>query len=183
MKRCSKCKTERPLELFAIYSGKPHCWCKLCQRASSKAYYQKNPGRQVEEARRYREKNRELVNAKNRKWREAHREHLREYNRRRYERLKTQFSEWGRAHNLSRYGLTVEQYEQMYRDQNGTCAICHGVNTNGRRLHVDHDHATGKVRALLCHNCNFVIGYAKENPDILLASIGYLDIHNAKESK
>lgn len=50
-------------------------------------------------------------------------------------------------------GLSVEDYDRMLAAQNGHCALCPAVPKT-RRLDVDHDHATGEVRALLCHRCN-----------------------------
>jgi hypothetical protein len=53
----------------------------------------------------------------------------------------------------SRTGLSVEEYDAMLKAQGGGCAIC-GNPPKTRRLDVDHDHKTGKVRGLLCHRCN-----------------------------
>lgn len=50
-------------------------------------------------------------------------------------------------------GVTDEEYARMLAAQGGGCAIC-GAKPKTRRLHVDHDHASGKVRGLLCHRCN-----------------------------
>jgi hypothetical protein len=50
-------------------------------------------------------------------------------------------------------GVTVEQYDAMLAAQGGGCAIC-GTKPKTRRLDVDHDHKTGRVRGLLCHRCN-----------------------------
>jgi hypothetical protein len=50
-------------------------------------------------------------------------------------------------------GVDDDEYERMLEAQGGGCAIC-GAKPKTRRLHVDHDHATGKVRGLLCHRCN-----------------------------
>ena len=65
----------------------------------------------------------------------------------------------------------------MTADQNGLCAIC-GREPNGKgghaRLHVDHCHASSKVRGLLCGNCNTMIGLAAEDPQVLLAAVEYL---------
>ncbi|MGQ5576747.1 endonuclease VII domain-containing protein [Streptomyces sp. ECR3.8] len=64
-----------------------------------------------------------------------------------------------RARHLKlRYGITIEQYEQMLASQRGGCAIC-GSFPGGKRLAVDHCHVTGRVRALLCPQCNRSIGY------------------------
>lgn len=75
------------------------------------------------------------------------------------------------------YGITLETYNIMLEAQNGVCAICGGVNKNGKPLFVDHCHETGYVRQLLCHHCNSGLGMFKDNPELLnLASI-YLMRH------
>lgn len=77
------------------------------------------------------------------------------------------------------YGLTVDQWEAMVVAQGGKCAIC-GHTPNGdrgkkdSRLHVDHCHTTGKVRGLLCHQCNLLLGFAAEDPETLRNAADYL---------
>ena len=75
------------------------------------------------------------------------------------------------------FGITLEQYDEMLENQNGVCAICGGINFDGRRLAVDHNHKTGKIRDLLCMNCNHFIGQAKENIIVLQSAINYLKRH------
>jgi hypothetical protein len=75
---------------------------------------------------------------------------------------------------MDKYGITVGQYNSMLASQGGVCAICGGVNSNGRRLHVDHNHATGKIRGLLCHGCNASIGLLKEDPVRASKMVEYL---------
>lgn len=71
------------------------------------------------------------------------------------------------------YGITIEEYTQMFTEQNGVCAICFTAETskhqNGKvkGLSVDHNHKTGQVRQLLCNNCNISIGLMRDN--VLLA--------------
>ena len=81
----------------------------------------------------------------------------------------------------SKYGLTLEQFHQMIQDQKGLCYICNEeltLNDMGAKCAcVDHDHYTGKVRKILCRNCNTALGHVKENTDILYAMIRYLDEH------
>jgi hypothetical protein len=74
------------------------------------------------------------------------------------------------------YGMTDEQFAAMLDKQGGACAICHATEWNGRHPvpHVDHDHATGKVRGILCHSCNLGLGKFKDDPDLLRAAIAYL---------
>ena len=71
----------------------------------------------------------------------------------------------------SRYGMSLEEYNQMVSDQDGGCKIC---GTKESKLYVDHDHDTGKVRGLLCHCCNAGIGLLKDSPDIMQKAIQYV---------
>lgn len=72
----------------------------------------------------------------------------------------------------SKYGLTEEQYETKKKLQGQRCAICNQV----KNLCVDHNHKTGRIRGLLCHNCNTALGFLKENTDYLFNAIRYLQI-------
>lgn len=90
-------------------------------------------------------------------------------------------SEVGKAHRkreiVKRHGLTLEQYDEMSKQQNGVCAICGGVNPSGNRLHVDHNHKTGKVRKLLCTRCNILVGYLEKDNEIARKAKKYLKAH------
>ena len=71
------------------------------------------------------------------------------------------------------YGITLEQYKQLMSEQHGQCAIC--SRTSGKRkLAVDHDHKSNKVRGLLCHTCNSALGLFYENVSFLQNAISYL---------
>lgn len=72
------------------------------------------------------------------------------------------------------YGVTRERYEQMLAEQGGVCAICGLPERNGKRLSVDHDHKTSKVRSLLCNSCNLLVGSAKENDATLENAAAYI---------
>lgn len=78
--------------------------------------------------------------------------------------------------NLRRYGLTLEQYESMLESQGGVCKIC-GRPELFRMLSVDHNHNTGKVRGLLCTNCNFKLSVV-EDSDFLQKAQRYLITYN-----
>jgi Recombination endonuclease VII len=78
-------------------------------------------------------------------------------------------------HLKSNYGLTLDEYNKMLSDQNGVCFICKLVNSNGRSLSVDHCHTSGRVRKLLCSNCNFAVGHINEDPEIAKALCSYID--------
>lgn len=76
---------------------------------------------------------------------------------------------------LYNYGITREDYNNIFDKQKGCCAIC-GVHQSelNRPLCVDHNHETNIVRGLLCKKCNLVLGFAYDNISILEKSITYL---------
>lgn len=80
---------------------------------------------------------------------------------------------------LRQYGLTPTDFDAMLETQGGRCAICRGDDHNGRNWCVDHDHATGAVRGLLCTDCNIGLGKFKDDPAILRAAIEYLEARSA----
>jgi len=77
----------------------------------------------------------------------------------------------------SQYGLSRDQYELMIKNQNNRCIICGNPFTTPKHTHIDHDHKTGSVRGVLCSNCNTGIGFFRENIDIMISAIKYLDLH------
>lgn len=90
-----------------------------------------------------------------------------------------------RRHTLrTRYGMTLEQFEEMWHSQGGKCAnpgcdFTALLDMADRRqaLEVDHDHATGKVRALLCPPCNRALGHVNDDPSKLTGLIAYIAAH------
>lgn len=74
-------------------------------------------------------------------------------------------------------GMSLAEYDALVEKQDGACAICRRVPpTDGRRqLHVDHDHQTGVVRALLCLGCNRGLGGFRDNPDLIAKAISYIE--------
>lgn len=77
------------------------------------------------------------------------------------------------------YGITLKQYEDLRQAQSGLCAICGGegfvmASHHKMKLVVDHCHASGRVRGLLCHNCNRALGLLKDSNEVLLRAITYL---------
>jgi hypothetical protein len=72
-----------------------------------------------------------------------------------------------------RYGLTDADYLALI-DEQDRCPICGVEFDQNVKPHIDHDHATGKVRGLLCNNCNTGLGMFKDNSEFLLKAIEYL---------
>ena len=78
------------------------------------------------------------------------------------------------THYLRKFGMTISDYLARFAQQNGLCAICRRPSPPGRPLFVDHDHRTGRVRGLVCHRCNIVLGTAGDAPDVLHNAAEYL---------
>lgn len=89
-------------------------------------------------------------------------------------------------YNLMKYGMTIADYEAKLAAQDGVCMLCHRPAPGGikaaSRLHVDHDHVTGRNRDLLCMNCNRGLGYFKEDPALMRAAAEYIERHRASLS-
>jgi hypothetical protein len=79
-----------------------------------------------------------------------------------------------RTYHLSRrYGISADEAELMLRAQGGLCAICRAAPA----AHVDHDHESGRVRELLCFNCNGGLGQFRDDPAVLRAAAEYVERH------
>lgn len=104
-----------------------------------------------------------------REWVKKNPNYQKEWNKQNYHKKTNKRLKW-------MYGITLEQYNQLFAAQNGCCKICSTHQGQLRRtLCVDHDHKTGKIRGLLCDLCNRGLGYLKDNTVILLEAIKYLN--------
>lgn len=81
--------------------------------------------------------------------------------------------EW-KCYLKRKYGLSLEQWKELLALSEGRCAIC---GTKPRRLCLDHNHRTGKVRGILCDECNRGIGLLKDDSDIVFEAAKYLKKH------
>jgi hypothetical protein len=110
-------------------------------------------------------------------WRADNPEKSKVYERRRKREYteKRKKGNW-KSHLRRKYGITQAEYDRMYREQGGVCAICGQSQKTSisKNLFVDHDHKTGRVRALLCTNCNTAIGLMSDDPAIAYNATQYL---------
>jgi hypothetical protein len=120
----------------------------------------KNPEDAKENKKKYREANKEKLNA-------AQRERAK--NNRKTEGWKQN------KHLKARYGITLEERNKMLEEQGGVCAIC---DEPMKKICVDHNHTTGKIRELLCGACNTAFGFFKEDPRLLEKAAMYARFHN-----
>ncbi|KKN76165.1 hypothetical protein LCGC14_0373600 [marine sediment metagenome] len=147
MRRCSKCKTEKPESGFYADKWQASGFRSSCKECDSN-YRSSLVTRQNRTAytRKYYKKNAARLKAAQRAW-----------------RLKREF------------GITVDDWDQMLNDQNGECKICQAKHENDPRgLFVDHCHETGVVRGLLCFQCNTGIGHLQHSIIILESAKKYL---------
>lgn len=132
----------------------------------------------------YREKNKEKLRLNAIKYRKENKAEIKNKRQNKLAYLKENFPEvlkikYKRNSLKKRYGITFEQYSEMFKKQEGKCAICktHEKELN-KILFVDHDHKTNKARELLCHKCNVALSYF-ENYDSK-PFIEYLKKHKEK---
>jgi Recombination endonuclease VII len=125
-------------------------------------WYQANKESEIERSKAYREANKEALKVARK-----------ERQQRDPEKLRAQ----QRKNDLKKkYNISPEDYDKMFEDQQGHCAIC--LTTSAKALHVDHNHETGKIRALLCSHCNVGLGHFKESLNLLDRAKEYLCKHN-----
>lgn len=74
----------------------------------------------------------------------------------------------------ARYDITPDGYLKLLESQSGTCALCQWKPDRHQRLHVDHDHQTGRVRGLLCRGCNLGLGHFKDDAARLARAAAYI---------
>ena len=159
MKKCSRCNKDKSSADYGNdkrnLDGKKSD-CKECEAAKSREWRKANP-----------EKTIELGRKSAKKWLESHPNEAKVNDKRQ---------------KLKQYNLTLEQFNALYEAQAGLCAICglpekqlHYRSHQVRLLSVDHNHATGKVRQLLCSRCNTTLGLIGEDTELLKEMISYIE--------
>lgn len=113
----------------------------------------------LEYERRYRERNKDRVRRMGREW------------------AKTERGKRTTRNNFlkQRYGITIEDYEELLKHQGHVCKLCgRSAGQEGRALAVDHCHETGRVRGLLCTGCNTTLGRIEKCPHLFRRMLNYL---------
>jgi hypothetical protein len=142
-------------------------------KAKNNARRRANPEKYKAAAKAWREAHPEYAKEYMRKWRAENREHLREYARANVGKYASRRATYARKYQLKyQYNLTPEELRDMEVGQAGRCLIC--LRVPPRSLVVDHDHATGKIRGLLCNPCNRLLGIARDDIKVLASAQRYL---------
>jgi len=177
--KCKKCVNDRSEQRVCNIHGiihqeirKANGRCKLCHRES---------------ANKKRNENREWFNEKQKIKRESNPEQTSIYYKQQYIKKRELLGQkYNDARRAERFKITLDYYYNMILSQENKCDICGQNETRKKRksdeievLCVDHDHATGKVRSLLCHSCNLGLGAFKDDQVRLQSAITYLKKHEA----
>ena len=124
----------------------------------------------------YREKYKEKLIKYDREYKKNNKEEIKNNRKKYHVKNSLKISQQVRAVKLKRrYGITKEQYNLILAGQDFKCAICGKEYNWNKKLDVDHDHNTGKIRGLLCGNCNRGLGLFKDNKLIIKNAINYLN--------
>lgn len=147
------------------------------QREYTRRWRAANPEAVHAQSKRYREVNRERIRERARLARLANPERARAHEKRYHDANKEKMRAIARKAQLAQYGITREDYEAMSNAQDHACKICgaEACMERSRVLCVDHDHATGAVRGLLCDRCNRALGGFRDSPALLAKATHYLN--------
>ena len=171
MKTCPGCSRRLSLSSFGSASWSKDGFntrCRECCRLHQALWRKNNPDKARAYWRKHYAEHSELAIARTRQWRERNREKYL----------------YGKSNCRLRkaYGITRAEYLALVARQNGLCAVCGNPPRRGSKkdmLHVDHDHATGRMRGLLCDLCNRGIGMLRDDFRIVSAAAKYLKAHGS----
>jgi hypothetical protein len=156
-KICTKCQQVKPRSEFPLHKGKERSRCKPCHSQDAMEWARSNG---------------EKRRAYHRQWIAANRDKVRAYAKKHYgkrspEVIQKKNEYRKRSHLARKYGMTQSDWDAMFAAQGGVCALCKVPGRVGKhgKLAVDHCHATGRVRGLLCTPCNISIGILGETPE------------------
>lgn len=186
-KHCERCNRIKPVNSFLkrkatldgyqqmcreCFTGAPDGFlkCKRCRQTKPEDQFYRRKGVLTGRSR----KCTECTKVLSAEWLSKNREHCRARDREYYHNNKAMFRE---SLLRSKYGIGIAEYEQMLEQQSGVCAICEQPQSDPRyeALAVDHCHATGRIRGLLCNLCNKSLGGFKDSPERLRRAAEYLE--------
>ena len=149
-KVCSKCKIKKDTSEFPKAKNRKDGFYNFCRKCNAQLYAQRNAD------------NPGKFKAISKEYRRTHPDSMRKSDLKR------------------NYGMTIENYNQMFVNQNGACLICGKSSLTSKHLNIDHNHQTGKVRGLLCQFCNTGLGNFKDDKSLLMRAFKYLNNYDRK---
>lgn len=156
---------------------------KAKQAERSKRWYEKNKELTRQRAHDWYHSNKEQALETRATWQQANRDKHRASNKKYYKNNTKTLLKKSKEKSLKyNYGITLEERNKMLEDQGFKCAICSSSDPGFKDWYVDHCHRTENVRGLLCHHCNCMLGFARDNPATLLGAVEYLRKHSNGDS-
>jgi hypothetical protein len=132
--------------------------CKTCNLAARRTRYLEDPRKHIDRVRRWQRANPDRYRAK-----------LQDYATSGKKKVSDR-----KSHLKRKYGLTLDEFDELLASQGGVCPICGRPDPDN----VDHDHVTGRVRGILCWDCNIALGKFADDIDRFVAAAAYLDQHD-----
>ena len=162
--KCRVCGVELTDENWYLCNKKKHVYiCRSCAKQQGKQYYKTHKKKKRQYGKQYRETHKEEIKQRNKRYLKTHGEEIRKR-----DKLRSR---------IKKYGITIKQELEMLEKQENKCAICGKKLSNLTEANIDHDHSTGKVRGLLCNNCNTAIGMLRETPELFDKAKEYILKH------
>jgi len=174
-KYCSACKQIKPVDCFYRRRDRPcghSAKCKTCRNAYHASYIKTPKGQ------------RSIKESSRKYWLKYGKQYSQDPVKKaamnaaalRHSRSEKGIRARRNRHLRAKYGITLAEYEQLFKSQNQACAIC-GYQGTTRKFHLDHNHRTGNVRGILCNPCNGAIGLMQDDTKRLQQAIEYLMSH------
>jgi len=182
---CNKCGIEYPITMFGMTGKWIRRQCRYCMNIVSIRSKSKHPEAAKLCVKRWKDNNAEHISNYGKEYYASNLDNIKEYKREYYSNVdnrksrKLYSNKWYLDNKdnyiLKTHGLSPDEHDRLFIKQDGRCAIC-GIDVceMTKPLYIDHDHDTGKIRGLLCHYCNTMIGMSRDDPEVLVSAISYL---------
>lgn len=157
---CSGCKLKKPTSAFSVRSNRARGYTSQCKSCKAARRTPEAKLKALAASRLWHQQNPDKARTSTLRWRKANPE--------KNKRAK-------RNSMLRKYGLDADSFDALLRSQGGRCCICATRKPAGKGWAVDHNHATGRVRGILCSPCNAGIGLLQDDANILRSAALYLE--------
>jgi hypothetical protein len=136
-----------------------------------KKWRESDRGKESARRRASRQRDKDVRNSRRKVFRSENLEYCREREHAKWEMGK----ERNRDNRISdAYGMSLVEFNSHLKEQGGLCAICKTDDWGKKSPSIDHNHHTGKFRAILCNRCNWILGFVEKKPELIASMVDYL---------
>jgi hypothetical protein len=176
--KCFRCNKRKLLsEFYLLPTGLTRSYCKICDIEKAKIWNNNNPEKKKKIRRDYYHRNKEEILKQQRRYYLANREKINERERNRTRKDPIKYARKKRTYVWSKFGGSYELFDNLFKEQNGLCAICGIKFTEKKKPQFDHNSVIMRPRGLLCIPCNTNLPYI-ENKEFVEKANLYLKKHN-----